>query len=127
MTKLELEKLNPKSKYWRDKADILWRKIVLAPGRCTKCFSSKNLDPHHLINKRRRQDLRHDPKCGLCLCRNCHTFKDDSPHIGSVKFDDWLKENKPKVWAWKKSQNSIPMPVDYMAAYEKLKEISNEK
>jgi hypothetical protein len=124
---LEKRKANPKSKYWRDRADTIWARLIRRPGKCAidneDCAGP--LNAHHLIS-RRIGCLRHDMCNGIALCVSHHLFSSRlSPHKGSVGFAAWMANNRPEQWDWAMQNRWSDGPVNYKEAYEKLKEIED--
>ena len=75
----------------RDKADILWSKLVRERDRQCRnhsCNRKENLNAHHIF-PRSRSATRYLLENGISLCPACHVFSPDSVHKspeGSKKF-----------------------------------------
>ena len=125
-TKLQKSKDNPISRYWRNKADQLWSKLVRQRdgNKCVICGNKDKLNAHHLID-RSVKVLRHMLINGLSLCPSCHKFnRRRSAHGGNIPFVLWMleraDENKQVVWV-KENYGCIDKGYNYEAAYKKLK------
>ena len=86
-------------KYWRNKADKEWSKVIRQVGRCERCNEKGQLHPHHIIG-RANYAYRHDLSNGVCLCANCHTLAPYSAHKDRTSFLNWLKKCRPGQWQW---------------------------
>jgi hypothetical protein len=63
------------------KADIIFSKIVRAPGRCENCYRTAldvQLQCAHWIS-RRYSNTRVDPDNAFCLCAACHRWFTNHP------------------------------------------------
>ena len=128
MTKLERQKRNPRSLYWRAKADAVWSKLIRQAGVCAvnNADCSGGLNAHHLIG-RRVGCVRHSLQNGICLCATHHVFSSRlSPHQGAVGFAAWMQGNRPEQWTWAMEHRWDQARPDYKAAYERLKAIQEE-
>lgn len=120
-SKLQKKKDNPRSTYWKSKADKLWGELIHLDGSCAVCGSSeKKLEAHHLIS-RAVVNTRHDPRNGILLCSWHHKYCPQiSPHAGPIGFSRWLEENNPEQYEFVlKNRNKIDKP-DYKEAYHTL-------
>ena len=92
------KKLNPNSKYWRQKADKLWSEIIRSIGYCFVCGTTRNLQAHHIIPKEVKE-LRWDLDNGVCLCAAHHRWsRIISAHQGSFMFYHYFTRRFPS-WA----------------------------
>ncbi len=101
-SKLQKKKDDPRSRYWRNKADGVWReKICKRDGdQCAVCNSDKNPQCHHLVS-RDVKSLRHEVMNGVLLCPLCHQFsRRRSAHKGGVPFAEWLRIHRPYQYQW---------------------------
>ena len=89
--------MNPKEKR---KADKIWSKEVRKDGKCEICDSTKNLNAHHLLDKRYYAEYRFEKMNGICLCVRCHKFGKHSAHKNPVWFSEWLRKNKAEQFEW---------------------------
>lgn len=123
-SKLRKKKDNPRSIYWRDRADRMWSSLILAKGRCEKCGrTTGRLDPHHLISRYHKM-TRHRLENGICLCPHCHRFDKGSAHADPTVFSQWLSHEFPDRYQWVAENKWLLGRPDFQAAYEFLKEIS---
>ena len=53
----------------------VWKKTVLARGRCEECGSTDNLEAHHVLRWSEYPRGRVDVKNGQCLCDKCHAHE----------------------------------------------------
>jgi len=93
---------NPNSRLWRNKADKLWRQLVLARwgGRCAVCGVMEHVQAHHLIPKEMHSH-RHLVENGILLCALHHKYSFElSPHKSPIIFVRWLIVEYPAVWDW---------------------------
>ena len=77
--------------------DKLWSAIILTTGRCDKCGSKYNLDPHHIFIRGNRS-TRWDLDNGICLCSDCHTAAPYAAHRNINGFRKWLIEERGQAW-----------------------------
>ncbi len=77
----------PKKKSLAKQADILWGKLIRAPGRCCICGSTQRIQAAHGIS-RGYHATRLDPRNGFPLCASCHVYY---THRG-LEWTAWLKE-----------------------------------
>ena len=122
-SKLQKKKDNPRSGYWKKKADKAWAELIHSTERCAVGnYCAGNLEAHHLIS-RSNVLTRHEPLNGILLCSKHHKFdKFCSPHMGPLGFADWLQHNRPEQSEYVLSHrfNSGEKP-DYEKAYNNLK------
>ena len=123
---LQKRKGDPRSSYWKKKADRLWGLVIHAGNdRCAvnngECAG--NLEAHHLIS-RANVTLRHKRVNGILLCSLHHKFsKHLSPHGAPLAFAEWMMMERPEQWQWA-SENKYRADIkpDYEAAYNDLME-----
>ncbi len=126
MSKLSKKKANPKSGYWKKKADNEWSKEIRKVGYCEICGRGGRLNAHHIISRTRLRH-RYDLSNGVCMCARCHQFDSDiSPHadsFGGEKFLAWLKAERPGQFQWyQEAKNDKRLPdKTYQEMYEELK------
>lgn len=127
-SKLQKNKDNVKSKYWKTKADHLWGKVIhkMYPDCAVGGKCSGNLEAHHLIS-RANTATRHSIENGIILCSTHHKWCPKlSAHGAPLAFAEWLQINRPEQWEWaKENKHAIAKP-DYKQAYENLKEWCEE-
>ena len=100
-SKLGIKRGNPRSGYWRTRADKAWAMAVAerAGQRCELCGGTP-VEIHHLIS-RRVSRYRHDLSNGLALCAKCHRLDwQKSAHCSPVVFAQRVREKLPELWAW---------------------------
>jgi len=126
------------SKYWRNKADLMWSNVIRQVGECEMCRRRgikgekqgwTNLYAHHLIEKSYGRKYRHDLSNGICLCTPCHKWdRDKAPHQNKNGFKEWMKENRPGQYEWwmRNEEDKKTLPVNYQANYEILKQMFEE-
>ena len=126
MTKLQRDKKNPKSKYWRNKCDKEITRI--SKGKpCIICGSTHNTCYHHLI-ARRKGITRHDLNNLVALCPSHHAFSNEiAAHSTNAlavrRFTEYLEEHYPHIWEWYTENESKAGSPDYRSAYEELSEM----
>lgn len=87
-------------RYWRNKADAEWRRIIHQVGFCEMCLSKdKKLEAHHIID-RRIMEYRCCLTNGVLLCTNCHRFASWIAEKNRDFFHRWLRAERPGVWRW---------------------------
>ncbi len=121
-TKLQKKKDNPKSKYWRTRADKLWGKAIhhLYPTCAVGEGCSGHVEAHHLIS-RANTATRHSIENGVGLCTLHHKYCTKlSAHSAPLAFTEWLMERFPDRWEWCCQNKQIVAKADYRAAYERL-------
>lgn len=131
-SKLQKKKDNPKSKYWKNKADALWGKVIHEKyQRCdladdvhvqgsSPCSGAK--EAHHLIS-RGNVGTRHNLLNGIILCTLHHKYcKKISAHTASVAFSDWLMKNRPEQYDFVQENKYAIIKPNYQQAYEDLQE-----
>jgi len=125
ISKLAKAKADPRSRYWRSRADKLWSEIVRKDGHCLVCGATEYLQAHHLIS-RWVLPLRHDLRNGLSLCPLCHKFgRKISGHKSPFGLAWFLQKNQPQTWRWLMRvfdnwDEYVDKVADYKKAYERL-------
>jgi len=125
---LQKKKDNPRSKYWKTKADKLWGELIHRNKTCLIGIGCKgNLEAHHLIT-RSRVLTRHSPENGVLLCSLHHKFSTDiSAHMAPIEFSLYLIGSHPEKIAWvTKNKHNMGQP-DYIQAYDKLRSLLDGK
>ena len=123
-SKLQKKKDNPRSTYWKNKADKAWGEWMHREyDSCAVCGrTSGKLDAHHLIS-RSIVATRHDKRNGIMLCANHHRLSSEcSPHKGPIGFAQWLRKNREEQFNWVSDTYWTGGKPDYKAAYEQLTE-----
>jgi hypothetical protein len=77
--------------------DKLWSAIILFPGKCERCGSRINLDPHHIFIRGNRS-TRWELDNGCCLCGDCHTAAPDAAHRDIDGFRQWIINERGQEW-----------------------------
>ena len=119
---LAQKKKDPRSKYWKTKADALWGAVI--HEIYDRCPVNKDcagrLEAHHLIS-RANTATRHSIENGIGLCSKHHKFCNKlSAHGAPLAFAEWLQSELPETWEWcAENKHKISKP-DYMAAYDEL-------
>lgn len=122
-SKLQQKKDNPKSTYWRNRADKLWGAVIHAKyDRCaveSPCCKG-NLEAHHLIS-RSNGATRHSIENGILLCSKHHKFDQLlSAHKAPLAFSEWFMTTYPERWEWHSKHKWAMGTVDYENAYNEL-------
>lgn len=118
---LQKRKDDPKSKYWKTKADDLWKAIIHESSRCAVGEGcAGNLEAHHLISRSSTYS-RHRVENGILLCSTHHKFSHElSAHKAPLAFAEWLQKHYPDKWEWcSENKHKIAKP-DYREAYDDL-------
>ena len=105
-SKLQKKIEDPTSRYWKLKADKLWKLIVthLGGGKCTICSGTEFVQAHHIL-PREMYSHRHDVRNAILLCCSHHKYSFEiSPHKAPVEFFKWLIKIHPDLWEWLTSQ-----------------------
>ena len=124
LSKLAKAKLNPKSKYWRNKADKEWSLLIRRDG-CLVCGTIENLQAHHIID-RWVLPLRHELLNGVSLCPSHHKYnRKISGHRGAFGLAWLLQKLQPERWEWLSHQfvawdEIVKKPIDFQLAYLNL-------
>ena len=116
-------KHNPRSTYWRRKADKVWSEVIRRTGKCIICGAERYLQAHHLIH-RGAIFFRHNLENGVALCPQCHTYSlQCSAHVSPWAFEDWMRSHRPDQFAWwEKNRYTIikGVRINYQDIYELL-------
>jgi hypothetical protein len=98
----------------KNKADILWSKIIRINGYCEWCGQSYGkLDAHHIMGK--KGILRYELRNGVCLCYKHHRLKAHSDSAEDVKeYLEWVKVYKAADW-------------DYLSSLKRERIVSNSE
>jgi len=106
----------------RDRADEVWRKVILAlHPRCVTGCGYPATDAHHIIS-RGNHNTRHRIENGLGLCRSCHRHAHDYPS----SFREWLELKLPDHYQWYMQNKQYRFErVDFEANYLRLVDIYN--
>jgi len=114
MSKLAKRIANVGGKFWRNKADKLWKEIIFTKGGrcCAICGSRDYIQAHHLI-PRNILLFRHYIKNGILLCPLHHRYSFLlSPHKNPIRFILWLQKNDPEKWKWLSETFNLQSGVD---------------
>ena len=123
-SKLQQKKNNPRSKYWKTKADGLWGLIIhhIHPVCIVGDDCSGRVEAHHLIG-RGNTATRHRVENGVGLCCLHHKFSNQlSAHGAPLAFSEWLQDEYPDKWEWCSENKFKAVKPDYEAAYGLLLE-----
>ncbi len=122
--------LRKKERTARNKALAEWGRLIRSVGACEVCGATVHpklnkdgtpkigrkskrplstiLHAHHCLPKEYFPHLMLDPKCGVCLCPKHHKHGPYSAHMNAVWFSNWLRENRPEIYAWVKANMGSP-------------------
>ena len=123
-SKLQKNKDNPKSKYWKTKADELWGLIIhdIYQVCAVNMDCAGRVEAHHLIS-RANTATRHAVENGIGLCSKHHKFDSHlSAHKAPMAFAEWLSENDPDKFDWCSKNKFKVAKADYEKAYRLLLE-----
>lgn len=126
-SKLQKNKENPYSRYWRNKALHRWSSIVRErDGGCVICGAKTTADAHHLLPKEYFAQFATCIENGVSLCKKCHKYSATASHRNSFYFVEKIKQNRKNQFDWVMSRiynKSIKMSENnWQKAYEKLME-----
>jgi 5-methylcytosine-specific restriction endonuclease McrA len=93
------DKEDPNSRYWRNKADILFSKLVRArDGKCIKCGATDHIQCCHILPREERA-FRWHLENAITLCPSCHKWsRDCSFHKNPARFFTWLAVHQWSIW-----------------------------
>ena len=116
------------SSYWKNKALVVWGKIVRKRDKkCVYCHEVFRLNAHHILPKERYQKYMFAVDNGITLCCNHHKYGSPSAHICTIWFFKFLKENYKKVFdlAYERCYNygRPEKKYNFKLEYERLLEI----
>lgn len=121
-SKLQKSKDNPKSGYWKKRADKLWGQVIHQIYRSCPVDDdcAGVMQAHHLIS-RANTATRHSVENGIGLCSKHHVFSNTlSAHGAPLAFAEWLKKYRPDQWDWcSENKYKIQKP-DYREAVDDL-------
>ncbi len=97
---------NSKSyKKWRERVDYKnglksWSKLVRERdgNKCVVCGSDKNLNVHHILDKRFYKEHSLNVDVGVSLCVLHHKYSKLSAHTNVLWFSLWLEENRAEQY-----------------------------
>lgn len=130
-SRLQAKKDNPRSVYWRNKADSEVSQFYKQQA-CAVCGSEDMVCGHHIIPKSRSAIHRHSPQNLIPLCPKHHTFGNDICAHGQnglaiVRWWEWFQEHKPEQYEWVKAhEHEIGKP-NYQEAYEYWVEVNKQE
>jgi len=133
LSKLEKSKLDPNSKFWRNKAYKIWTLVAKKKsgngefGKCAICGAcDKPADCHHLLPRELKRWWLDTNNC-IVLCKTHHNWSRLlSAHKASMQFAFWMEENRPEQYNWIKEQvkkygeDCKILPMTLKEAYERL-------
>jgi hypothetical protein len=117
------KKNNPDSMTWRNKCDVLIKKMFKGKP-CAICGTINNTCGHHIIT-RKCIPLRHDLRNIIPLCPSHHGFNNDIAAHSSYApaqeaFRQWIKDNDTDGWWCYKNYKSMKKTKTYQEIYEEL-------
>lgn len=124
ITKLERDKRNGHSRYWKLRADEAFM-LAYRGKPCAVCGVTQNTVGHHLVPKGRCPVHRYTPVNILPLCPLHHTFSPEmAPHsmnpLAVRRFLIWLKERHPMRYDWMVAHERDTGRVDFRAVVERI-------
>ena len=128
--KREREKQSAFSPYWRERATLMWGKIIVkrSGGICEftgEMVGEDGLDPHHVVH-RGVHSCRTDLDNGMAIKTYDHISRADGPHgTDENLWHEWLTVNRPETEEYYQAHKS-DKPVekfDWKADCERLTEI----
>ena len=93
---------NPSSKLWRNKADKLWRELLIIEFnyQCALCGSKEYVQIHHLV-PRQLSHYRQNLNNGVAVCSAHHKYSFImSAHKNPVAFILIFRKLYPDKWKW---------------------------
>ncbi len=102
----------------RNKADLLFSKIIRGRGACERCLKETTLQTSHIIS-RRYLHLRYDLRNALCFCAGCHMWWHHNP----LEAISWYIETHPNDYKYLMKEKHVYEKVDYEKVIEKLKKL----
>jgi hypothetical protein len=94
-----------KYKKWRTRVDYRnalkeWSKLVQQRDNscCAICGEIKNIQSHHILDKRYYKEYSLNVGIGVTLCVRCHKWGKFAAHTNSIWFVAWLQENRPEQY-----------------------------
>jgi hypothetical protein len=69
-------------------------------NKCVVCFSSNNIDAHHLLPKERYPLLELELMNGIAVCKKHHKFGKFSFHRNPFWASEWLRCFRPEKYYW---------------------------
>ena len=119
---LAQKKKDPRSKYWKTKADALWGAVIheIYQSCPVDDECAGHIEAHHLIG-RANTATRHRIENGIGLCTKHHQFSPKlSAHGAPLAFAEWLQKRHPDRWEWcSEYKHKIQKP-DYIEAQRNL-------
>ena len=120
--RLQRDKDNPFSLYWRDRCEPVWREVCLERAGYMSQISGDpyNLQVHHLINRDRTM-TRWELNNGFVLTAREHTEDYGNPHGADKQiFSDMLAQRYPEKAAWVEEHKRDTGRVCWRDVYEGL-------
>ena len=124
-SKLQRDKDNKNSKYWRTKAHEELKRLMNGQP-CLVCKTTNGTVGHHMVPKSRSSKLRFTLANIIPLCPKHHTMGDvmAAHSLCSLvveRFTEWLRTEHPDRYAWYLEHEYDHGKYDYRASYEYLK------
>lgn len=113
-------------RYWKNKLDPEFSKLIRQKGRCERCGSTNTLQCAHVIT-RVNKILRWDILNALCLCFRCHKF---FWHDNPLEATQWFQLNFPERYKYlMEVKNTIIQRTDedYKLLLEDIKDRNFQK
>lgn len=107
----------------KNKADIVFSKIVRNVGRCENCGTSFNLQCAHYLS-RRYSNIRTDFDNAFCLCSGCHIYFTADP----TAWADWaIAQRGRETYDRLREAANKRSEVDWPAELLRLREIAKRE
>ena len=102
MPKTPLKKriANPRSGYWKKKCWALCREMWAGECAIHDCHITKQINLHHLLDKKMYGECYFDHANLLPLCPSHHKLGRFAAHTNPLWFIRWLEEHEPMRIAW---------------------------
>lgn len=127
ISKLQKNKNDPCSRYWRTKALSLWSRLVRErDGKCIICGANTTVDAHHLLSKEYFAQFATDINNGVSLCKRCHKYSATAAHKNQFYFVEMINQKSHDQYIWVMSRiydkKVLMSEYDWEKAYNKLME-----
>jgi hypothetical protein len=123
-------KLESKAKIRRRLFKLWSKKVMLIHNNVCAVTGAKRgelvggkpviLDAHHLENRSSIPALRFEILNGIALTKSSHKFGKNSAHKGSIWFAEWLRQHRPKQYAYVLAHRDDPIDLDDRDTLAKL-------
>ena len=127
ISKLQKNKENPYSRYWRNKCLTRWSNAVRErDGGCVICGAKTTADAHHLLPKEYFAQFSTDIMNGVSLCKLCHKYSHRAAHRNAFYFVEMINQKSHDQYIWVMSRiydkKVLMSEYDWEKAYNKLME-----